>query len=485
MSAFVPGFEFDVFVSYAHVDNVALVPGKVSSGWVHTLVDGLRELLHQRLGRKEWGNIWIDPRLTGDLSLTPEIQQAVTHSATLMVILSEGYLNSMWCDRERKLFFEAASRRGDAEAHVFVVQQTEIERARWPREFADRVGYEFFRKERADASARTLGMPVPDPNEPAYFNQLDDLSRGLEKCLRNLQAAATPASTEPRPIPVVPTQNMATVFLAETTPDLEERRNNIRRHLEQLGLRVLPATYYNRAPADFKAAAATDLAESVLFVQLVGPYSTPKTADLPGGYEGLQLSLAQSLNKPIMRWRDPVLDTTSTRNPDLLAPDVMAMSFENFKRDVCEKVRLVTLLRPDKSPLAEGEIFTLVNVNTQDQSSAGEIRRMLEDYNIGYDIIDEKTPLLDLVQSEDYNYDALVVVYGQCDQAWVQSQIRECRQLMLRKKPSALIGAVYIAPPPNKPPLPIRPPKFHFFSNPNDAEFKKFIEAIQAKVAGQ
>ena len=283
---------------------------------------------------------------------------------------------------------------------------------------------------------------------------------------------------------IVPIQS--TVFLAETTPDLEDLRDNIKRQLEQSGLRVLPETYYNRSPADFKAAMEKDLAESVLFVQLLGPYSTRKTADLPKGYEGLQLDLAQSANKPIMRWRDPGLDVRSVRNQDhLLAPDVIVMPFEDFKREVQEKVRLLTIPRPDKPPLSEREAFTLVNANTLDLSIADDIRRALDDYHIGYDIIDEKTPLLDLVQSDNYCYDALVVVYGQCEQAWVQSQIRACRQVMLRKKPRPLICAVYVGPPPNKAPLLIKPPRFYFFNNPSDTEFQKFIEAVQAKVASQ
>ena len=89
--AFVPGFDHDIFVSYARVDNQPLlVPGGTASGWADTLVENLKRLLSQQLGRKEWGKLWLDPNLRGDEPFPPVIQEAVSRSATLLVLFSEG-----------------------------------------------------------------------------------------------------------------------------------------------------------------------------------------------------------------------------------------------------------------------------------------------------------------------------------------------------------------------------------------------------------
>jgi len=53
-SSYVPGYQHDVFVSYAQVDNQTLGG---DYGWVHTLVDNLKEMLSGQLGRREWGDI--------------------------------------------------------------------------------------------------------------------------------------------------------------------------------------------------------------------------------------------------------------------------------------------------------------------------------------------------------------------------------------------------------------------------------------------
>jgi hypothetical protein len=470
-TAFVPGFDHDVFVSYAHVDNQPLlVPGGVPAGWVDTLVENLQRLLSQQLGRKDWGKLWFDPKLRGDEPFPPVLREAVSRSATLLVILSEGYLQSDWCQREREAFMQAAAQHGDTPGRLFVVQLMDIERSRWPQAFGDLLGYAFFSQEREHAPVRTLRMLADDPGNQLYFRRLDDLSRELAERLRRLreqQPAAAAAEL--------------TVFLAEVTPDLEVWRDKLRSQLKQDNIQALPTTYYDRSPPAFQAAMEKDLAASTLFVQLLGPYTTPKTHDLPRGYEGLQLELARTAGKPILRWHDPGLDRKMVRDPELLACEpVMVMPFEEFKQEVERQARLLVTQR---HRLTDGEeLFALINAKTPDLAVAQGIGQILDHHAIGYDIVDETENLVSLAQK--YAYQALIVIYGRCEQAWAHSQIRECRELMLGKKDKAPVCAVYIGPPPEKEPLRIKPRKFHFFSDPREPAFHEFIHAVQAQVAG-
>ncbi len=280
------------------------------------------------------------------------------------------------------------------------------------------------------------------------------------------------------------------VFLAETTPDLENWRDDIKRQLEQAGLRVLPATYYPRSPTDFAAAMNTDLQQCMLFVQLLGPYTTAKTADLPKGYEGLQLELARAANKTMMRWRDPALNVDSSKNAELQSDDIMVMAFGDFKRDVAARARSLAAKQKLDSQREDGYIpgdaFALVNAAQIDQAVADDVCQTLKDHNIGYDrIFDEETPLTDLVK-EDYinSYNALVFVYGECEPGWVQKQLRTCRTIVMSKKDKAPICALYIGPPSDKKSLPIMVPRFHYFKNYREEAFNRFITDVQTKVGG-
>src|SRR5262245_51267494 len=172
MATFVPGFEHDVFVSYVHVDNRKF--GR-DVGWVETLVENLREALPQGLKRGQ-PDIWRDLRLSSSESFPDTIHDAVTRSATLLVILSESYLTSEWCQRELELFLKAAEQTGGATGRIFLVRLDTLEYNRWPAAFHGLLGQQFFEQANVDAPARTLGTPAAnDPGEHLYFQRLDDL----------------------------------------------------------------------------------------------------------------------------------------------------------------------------------------------------------------------------------------------------------------------------------------------------------------------
>jgi hypothetical protein len=184
--SYVPGYESDVFVSYAQVDDRPLPPATV--GWVCTLVDTLKILLAQQLGRAELFTVWRDLGLAGNAPLTAEIFNALRASATMLVILSEGYLASEWCQREQNEFLDTV---GKGSRRLFVVERMPIARERKPGEFQDLIGYPFWVRERDEVPPRTLGVPMPSAAEPEYYNRLNRLASELSRELRRARAATS------------------------------------------------------------------------------------------------------------------------------------------------------------------------------------------------------------------------------------------------------------------------------------------------------
>src|SRR4029453_6166802 len=100
--AFNPNLGRDLFISYARVDDAPVFGAR---GWVSTLVQDLRYLLAQKMGRPDAFSIWGDETdLRGNHAVTPEICTAVQQSATMLLVLSPGYLESQWCRQEKGLF---------------------------------------------------------------------------------------------------------------------------------------------------------------------------------------------------------------------------------------------------------------------------------------------------------------------------------------------------------------------------------------------
>jgi TIR domain len=229
---YVPQYEYDIFVSYAHVDDDPL-PG-ANEGWVSTLVRSLKTRLAQKLGRSDAYSLWMDHELSGSEPVTSQIAGKLQGAATLVVVLSPGYVASAWCQRERDAFRSVVREHGSG--RVFVVERDKVDDTDRPEEFKELKGFRFWVRDRA-GKARILGTPRPNPDNPTdqeYYNQIDDLSQEITAVLRRLTANAWPGLAEvPAPTACRPFQ--PTVYLAQVTDDLEVERNNIKRYLDQTG----------------------------------------------------------------------------------------------------------------------------------------------------------------------------------------------------------------------------------------------------------
>ncbi|HEX2488547.1 MAG TPA: toll/interleukin-1 receptor domain-containing protein, partial [Blastocatellia bacterium] len=90
------GFENDVFISYAHVDNETLAVGQ--DGWISLLHERLRIRLPQLLGEEV--KIWRDPKLQGNDEFADTLVIRVSKAGVLLSVLSPRYIKSDWCRKE-------------------------------------------------------------------------------------------------------------------------------------------------------------------------------------------------------------------------------------------------------------------------------------------------------------------------------------------------------------------------------------------------
>jgi hypothetical protein len=93
--AYVPGFQHDVFISYAHGDD---------RPWIDRLVERLAAAVKQRLGIKP--SLWIDDdSLRASRDFSTEIRDSVMNSAVFLLLPSPSYIRSSYCiDQECKVF---------------------------------------------------------------------------------------------------------------------------------------------------------------------------------------------------------------------------------------------------------------------------------------------------------------------------------------------------------------------------------------------
>jgi hypothetical protein len=148
--------------------------------------------------------------LSGNDSVTPTLEWAIRKTATLVVVLSNGYMTSNWCQKEIRDFAEAAK----SDGRLFVIHLSDIPLEERPEQIRDVNGFSFYDKER---------RAELHPERPEYRDQVYNLRAMLARKLVDMQQSTDPEAVVESEAPVA-----SAVLLAEVTQDLEYEREALR-----------------------------------------------------------------------------------------------------------------------------------------------------------------------------------------------------------------------------------------------------------------
>jgi hypothetical protein len=483
MSTYLPGYQHDIFVSYAAVDDEPS-PG-AEAGWVSILSRKLQSRIGQLLGRSTAFSLWMDYRLGADEPLPATLLHAVERSALLIIILSPEYLASEWCHRERNPFLQRAAQQGRVGSGVFVVERNRLAVEEKPEELRDLLGYRFWVEDQQGRSPRILGNPKPNPEELLYYAKLNDLAYALAQQLQGLRQALT---RFPNPV-----NNPPAIYLAEVSSDLETQRDAVSRYLDQAGFQVLPKgiSPYSRylcGTNELTSVLTGQLQHCQAFVQLLSGSSGKRLPGQPG-FPWLQYEMARQAGKLILQWHSPELQSSTVTDSEqraLLEDDqVFAMGLEEFKRAIVKRASVDPVTDARYHP-----IRVFLNCNAIDHSLGMAISGVLKKNQV-----DHVFPLLqgkpaDLRKDLDQRLmdcDGVIIVYGSVDSTWVRQQLLRCRRILAQRKRPLKILAVYEGPPQEKETLKVASlagMTLNCRRGLNENELRPFLEALQAGANG-
>jgi len=494
--SFVPGYDWDVFVSYAWVDNQPANPRNEKSRWVNTLYQALETYLNKELGRSGAVRIFFDQHdLPGNEPLSPEIEAAAASSATLVVVLSKGYLNSEWCRQEREKFLGPRQRAG-REGRVFVVLRDKLAPGDWQPRFApasagaELTGYPFFEERPVTGDVRVFGEPDLKDDDTEYFLRLQRLCRQLAGKLEALRSSPPQPSPSPhaggRLVGGASDQGQHSppqprLYLAEATPDMHELRERLRTFLEQSDFRVVPVSMYHRDPGEFRQRVSDDLRGALAFVQVLGPYPSPAMPGLPAGYEGLQAACAQEAGVPVILGCRRELKLESIQDSAFkafLTSHEMRItdSLEEFKQQLLAELRRLQAKQGVTSVVGGSDRYVAVAAPAEDAEPVAE---RLSQLPLSYDVLPDEYPLTDAAQGEDY--DAFLVFYRSASPEWVRDRVRQCRRIVMSSKEAPPLCGVLLDPPPPRRVLLTRPPEFDLISSTQPDQFESFLDKVRRR----
>jgi len=466
MPTYVPYYQNDIFVSYAIVDNEPLAGAH--QGWVTTLVNGLKTLLKQKLGRPDAYQLWMDER--GHEAQMTEVQAQLQSSALLVLILSPAYLVSK--QQELELFLAQASQDS---GRIFVVERDYVEQR--PKALQDLLGYKFWFTDERSGQPRILAVPQPKPEEIEYYQKLDDLARQMTSQLKSLKAEIEAVTlTRARQ-----TQYTLPIFLAEVTDDLEEHYQELQRYFDQLNIPFLPKKthFFNQ---NIQAALDRELAQCQAFIQLL--------SDKAGkGYPQLQYERAKLSGLPIYQWRDRKLDYENVQDKvhlNLLMGDrVIASTLVEFQTYVLEQL---SQPQPELTAAITEDNLVFINATPEDRPLAEDIVSWLGQYDtIGYSLpldITVTTQPEEIRANLEHNLlscDAIIVVYAQASVVWVTEQLLYCRRLQGRREQPLKVIVVYDKPTVTQTPLTLKLPHMHILTCPEPQScLPQFIQLLNS-----
>ncbi|HZF08945.1 MAG TPA: hypothetical protein VFE33_09170 [Thermoanaerobaculia bacterium] len=466
-------FETDVFVSYAHIDDQALAEGQ--KGWISSFHRALEVRLGQLLGKTP--RIFRDPKLSGNDCFEDRLVERLPRSALLVSVLSPRYVRSDWCTRELREFLLASERTGGwrvaDKARVFKVVKTPIPLEQHPAELQKVLGYEFFTVEPQTGRPRELSQLAEPDAQRQYWARLDDLAHDISELLELLAATGSRAA--------VAGAERGFVYLAETTFEMQEKRDAVKREIQGQGFAVLPDRPLPLLAAECAAVARADLARCLLSVHLVGR----SYGIVPEGTAESLVSLQNELaverashggtdGFTRLLWLPPDLAPEDERQRRFLdhlrtdprlgnGADLLETPFEDFKATLARR------LAPPPPPRASATTGGRAAARTGGGAEEGDVRRVyllcdqrdlaaigpLEShlFDQGIEVV---TPVFEgdeaqVRRDHEENLvlcDAALVYYGAGSELWLRQKLRELQKSAGYGRTAPLAAkAIYVAPP--------------------------------------
>jgi hypothetical protein len=452
-------FDGDAFISYAHMDNVELIEGR--KGWVANLHRALEVRLAQLLGKTP--QIWRDPKLAGNDVLAAALLERVRRVAALVAVVSPRYVKSEWTRKELSEFFHAAEAQGGIQvrdkARIFKVLKTPVPIEMHPPELRSLLGYEFFKVDPESGRVRELDEVFGSEAQRDFWIRLDDLAHDLCCVLEMFEVQDMTSDHN--------SADEQCVFLAETTSDLREQRETIRRDLQQLGHTVLPGYALPPDSSELETAIRADMARCWFSIHMVGR----KYSLVP---EGALLSLVEIQNELAIErgergdfcrllWIPPGINVEDERQRKVLEQlridrrmqlktDLLETSLEDLRTVYQDWLRH----RKKAEPSVAAGVYTGSTVHrlymmydARDQEAVAQYADYLFEQHLEIIRPEFEGDEAEIREYHEENLricDSALVFYGSANECWLRRKLREVQKSpgFGRTKPPAVVGVVLI-----------------------------------------
>jgi hypothetical protein len=298
-----------------------------------------------------------------------------------------------------------------------------------------------------------------------FWLKLDDLAHDICQLLERLE--------NPQAVLAAPASGRG-VYLAETTSDLREQRETLRRDLQQHGYVVYPLRPLPCVASELNAAVAADLDKCQLSVLLVGRnYSS-----VPEGCKDSQLEIQNQLaiekathgGFSRLLWISPGMQVEDDRqiqfidrlrlDPRMMeGADLLETHFEDFRTEILDKLKRPPVAAPEAhadAPISAGrkestQHRSLYFIHDQRDAEAASawVGHLFDHFEVLQSVFEgDEAEIREYHDENLRNCDGVVIFYGTTNELWVRRKLREVQKApgYGRTKPAPVV-AIVVAPP--------------------------------------
>jgi hypothetical protein len=460
--ALVPGFEYDIFISYAHVDNAAF-PGQ-DSGWIQAFYDNLNLMLAKRFGRMGMIKIWWDSKkLDGSVLFDNSIETGIKKSAIIICLNSPGYMQSPWCQKELNTFFQKAQTEKTGlkvsdRSRIIHVLLNNIPKTEWPEELNGTTGFPFHdAKEKDD-----LGDPV-ETLSPDFKTQMQNLRDAVWNLLKDFEKDEILSINQPE-TKVVKDDDAFTIYLGEVADTLRTPRKRVVAELEKQGFNVITGIPPPDEAEAHEQATKEAVDKAQLAVHFLDEYPGREIAGIPElWYPQKQTEISLSSGTKNMIWVPAETDFSTIEEEkyklfleNLENGKASAKTYEfvrGSKSTIAQEIidfALQIKAKQHQKKVEKGPLSVLLDTHFNDQLYALDLSRTLLENQIQPFINpqeDDPGKNINLLGERISQVRKLIFLYGNVSKEWVHERISVALRLILNNSYPIEDFFVYMAPP--------------------------------------
>ena len=433
----------DIIISCAQLDNQSHTPG--GEGWISRFERNLKIRLEQLTGERMNVNFCEMP--PGDMEVSDQVMDAIPEAQTMVAVVSPPFAKSTACGEGTEKFWSGlleSSSAGGPMKSLFKVVKTPVEESELEpqvsRIFQQLLSHDFYDRDPETSRIREFDESYGEEAAQRYYEKVYDVAYEIAQIAKKSHLAGGTESS-------ILNQIRKTIYLAESTSDLKDDRERLRREFLEQGHIVYPDRSLPVEHDEMEEAIEDHLSKCDVIIQPIGA----RYGFVPEGAEESVIMIQnrvareETIKRSIPRhiWMSRELEVTDQRQQEFVdslrqepatnkSVELIKDSIENFKELLEQRWQAELHSRQQTAAQNESGVIGSASVylvyEERDENAVEAIEDYL--YEQGVEVMlpefegDEREINSMNIQNLT-DCDGVIVYYGSSRKTWVDIKLRE------------------------------------------------------------